>query len=172
MGTNIKQLNMLKPYKLALAILISSFVMISCKEESKKVIKTEPVTFIKEGTLKILKSSTDSLAASFHIEIAESAYETETGLMYRKGMMENQGMLFIFPDVRQRYFHMKNTEFPLDIIFIDEHLKIASFQENSKPFNEDTLPSQVPVKYVFEINAGLAEKLLLEVGDKVEFNRL
>ena len=44
-------------------------------------------------------------------------------------------MLFIFPDVAIHSFYMKNTQFPLDIIYIDENLRIASFQENAKPFN-------------------------------------
>jgi uncharacterized membrane protein (UPF0127 family) len=66
---------------------------------------------------------------------------------------------------------MKNTAFALDIIFIDEHLKIASFQKNAQPFNETGLSSKVPIKYVLEINAGLAEKWLLEVGDSIAFTR-
>ena len=86
-------------------------------------------------------------------------------------MAENQGMFFIFPDHRQHFFHMKNTEFGLDIVFLDENLKIASFQENVQPFDEKLLPSQVPAQYALEINAGLSEKWLLEVGDKVEFTK-
>ncbi len=164
---------MIKFHKLLLSILFGSFILIvSCKEDGKRVIKTETVTFTKEGILTIYKSQTDSVLVSMDIEIAETDYETETGLMYRKNMGENQGMLFIFPDIRQHFFHMKNTEFGLDIIFLDENLKIASFQENAKPFDEKLLPSQVPVKYALEINAGLSEKWLLEVGDSVEFTNL
>lgn len=142
----------------------------ACKEESKKIIKTEPIVFKKEGELNIFKAENDSLLASLNIEIAESEYETQTGLMYRKGMEENQGMLFIL-DIRPHYFHMKNTEFPLDIIFIKEDLKIASFQKNAKPFNETLLPSKTPVKYALEVNAGLSEKWTLRVGDKIEFTK-
>lgn len=67
---------------------------------------------------------------------------------------------------------MKNTEIPLDIIYIDEDFKIASFQENAEPFNEKGLSSQVPIKYVLELNAGLAEKLLLEIKDSISFKKL
>jgi len=159
--------------KLILSVFVSSFlIFLSCKEDAKRVIKTETITFTKEGILTILKAQTDSVLVRLDIEIAETDYETETGLMYRKIMAENQGMLFIFPDIRQHFFHMKNTEFGLDIIFLDEDLIIASFQENTKPFDEKLLPSQVPVKYALEINAGLSEKWLLEVGDKVEFTIL
>jgi uncharacterized membrane protein (UPF0127 family) len=142
-----------------------------CKEEAKKVIKTETIAFTKEGTLQILKQETDSVLVNLDIEIAETDYETQTGLMYRKGMDDNQAMLFVFPDVAMHSFYMKNTEFPLDIIYIDENLRIASFQENAQPFDENGLSSQVPIKYVLEINAGLSESLTLEVGDQITFTR-
>lgn len=145
--------------------------LFSCKEESNKTIKTEEVTFTKEGTLQILKKETDTLLIDLNIEIAESDYETQTGLMYRKGMERNQAMLFIFPEAAIHSFYMKNTAFPLDIIFIDENQKIASFQENAEPFNQNGLSSQVPVKYVLEVNAGLAEEWLLESGDRIVFKR-
>ena len=164
---------MIKINTLKASILLGSFIFFSaCKDETKKAIKTETVTFTKEGILTIYKAETDSVLTTLDIEIADSDYETETGLMYRKSMAENQGMLFIFPDVRQHFFHMKNTEFGLDIIFLNEDLRIASFQENAQPFDEKLLPSQVPVKYALEINAGLSEKWVLEVGDQVEFNKL
>lgn len=164
---------MIKSNKYILLLLIGSFMWFqSCKESSKRVIKTEPITFTKEGELSFYKAETDSILATINIEFAESSYETETGLMYRKSMADKEGMLFIFPDVRQHYFHMKNTEFPLDIIFIDENLKIASFQKNTKPFDKNLLPSQVPVQYVLEINAGLSEKWQLGISDRVEFTEI
>jgi len=84
-------------------------------------------------------------------------------------MADNQGMLFIFPDEQMHSFYMKNTEISLDIIFLKSDLTIASFQENTQPMNETGLSSQVPIQYVLEVNAGLAQKWLLEVGDKIEY---
>lgn len=160
-------------HSIILGLVLTSFMLfVGCKNDAKRTIKTQAVTFTKEGVLTIYKGQSDSLAVRFDIEIAESDYETETGLMYRKSMSENQGMLFIFPDIRQHFFHMKNTEIGLDIIFLDENLKIVSFQENAKPFDEKLLPSQVPVQYALEINAGLSEKWLLEVGDQIAFTKL
>jgi len=143
----------------------------SCKEESKKVIKTEPVTFKKEGELSIFKSEKDSLLTKLEIEIAESEYETQTGLMYRQSMEDHQGMLFIFQNESVHSFYMKNTEFPLDIIFVKADSTIGSFQENAQPLSEKGLSSQVPVQFVLEVNSGLAEKWLLEVGDRIEFQK-
>ena len=145
------------------------FMLSSCKNESNTVITTEEINFKKEGELRIFKK--DSLLINLDIEIAESDYETQTGLMNRSFMNRNQGMLFIFNDLRVHNFHMKNTQIPLDLIFINEKLEIASFQENAKPLDESPLSSQVPIKYVLEINAGLAEKWLLEVGDRISYNK-
>lgn len=152
-------------------VLAIVLVTISCKTESKQSIKTETVSFTKEGTLAILSFETDSIKADFEIEIAETEYETQTGLMYRKSMKENRGMLFIQPTESLQYFYMKNTEIALDIIYINSGMKIVSFQKNAQPFNEDTLPSNVPAKYVFEVNAGLSDKLGLQVGDSISFTR-
>lgn len=156
--------------KYATFLMICTLVFLACKGDAKNEIKTEVVSFIKEGELSIFKK--DSLLTNLDIEISETDYETETGLMYRESMEENQGMFFIQDELKVQNFYMKNTHISLDLIFIDENLKIVSFQENAKPFDESSLSSQVPAKYVLEVNAGLAEKWLLEVGDSISFTRL
>lgn len=162
----------MKSFRFIIYLFASFLILQSCKEESKKVIKTEPVVFTKEGELQIFNMGTDSILTKIDIEIAETSYETETGLMYRKGMEEHQGMLFIFEDVRLHNFYMKNTEFPLDIVYVKDNMTIASFQENAQPLDEKSLPSKVPVQYVLELNAGLVQKWGLKVGDSISFNRL
>jgi uncharacterized membrane protein (UPF0127 family) len=152
-------------------VLISLILLFfaACKNEAKNSIKTEKIGFTKEGELSIFKK--DSLLSKIDIEIAETDYETETGLMHRSSMEERQGMLFIQDEIKVQNFYMKNTQIPLDLIFIDEDLKIVSFQENAIPYDESSLSSKVPAKYVLEVNAGLAEKWLLEVGDSISFIR-
>jgi len=156
---------------LACLILASGFFLITCgdKKSDKKVIKQE-VSFKKEGTLRLFKN--DSLIVKLDIEIADNEYETQTGLMYRKSMQNDRGMLFIFPDSRPRYFYMKNTEFSIDIIYLSEDKKIVSIQKNAEPFNEASLPSDGPAKYVLEVNAGLSNRLGLEAGYRMDFNTI
>ncbi len=158
-------------HKSSVILIVVALLLFSCKEESKKTIATQSIDFTHEGDLSIFLNSSDTLKTKFNIEFAETDYETQTGLMYRKGMDSNQGMLFIFPDERVHSFYMKNTEFPLDIIYIKEDLRIASFQENAQPLNESGLTSQVPIKYVLEINGGLAQELGLSIGDSISFSR-
>lgn len=141
-----------------------------CKDE-QKTIKPVIVEFEKEGEL-MLKKANDSLIKRLDIEIADDDYQTQTGLMYRDDMDENQGMLFVFPEADYHSFYMKNTKIALDIIYIDAEKKIVSFQKNAQPFSEASLPSNVPAKYVLEINAGLSDQWQLEIGDKIEYTRL
>ncbi len=143
--------------------------MVSCKEEGNKKIETATITFQKEGTLSIRNVKTDSASIKIDIEIAESPYEIQTGLMYRDTMEEKEGMLFIFQEMSMHSFYMKNTKIALDLIFIDDQLKIASIHKNAKPMDESPLPSKVPVQYVLEINAGLADKWSLEIGDSITY---
>lgn len=149
-------------------IIVSLICFTSCKDE-KKDLKPVVVPFTKEGELTLYKSTSDSIIVKLDIEIADTDYDVQTGLMYRNSMKENRGMLFVFPTMRERFFYMKNTRIPLDLIFLDNDKNVVSFQENAQPFNEAQLRSTVPAQYVLEVNAGLAEKWLLEIGDRMEY---
>ncbi|MEZ4792978.1 MAG: DUF192 domain-containing protein [Gelidibacter sp.] len=140
----------------------------SCKED-KKTVKPIVITFKKEGELTIKKTVSDSIIKTIDIEIADDDYQTQTGLMYRDSMKDDQGMLFVFPKASYHSFYMKNTRIPLDIIYIGSDKKIVSIQKNAKPFDETSLPSNAPAQYVLEINAGLSDTWTLEVGDMIEF---
>ncbi len=143
-----------------------------CKEESKKAISTAPITFTKEGELEIFRAETDSLVTRLDIEIADTDYEIQTGLMYREGMEQNQGMLFVFPDMAYHSFYMKNTLIPLDLIFIDDQLRVVTIKQNAQPLDESGIPSEVPVQYVLEVNAGLTASWGLEAGDRIVYKTL
>jgi hypothetical protein len=156
-----------------IALAISSIILLvfGCKEGQKSIVGPINIEFKKEGTLQLYKSGTDSIISTFEIELAEDAYETQTGLMNRGSMQNNQAMLFIFPDVEMRSFYMKNTLIPLDIIYIDETEKVVSIQKNAKPMDETALPSKAPAKYVLEINAGLSDQLNIVKGDSIAFSK-
>jgi len=129
------------------------------------------IDFQHEGNLVILPSDMhDSLFVK--IELAELDTEMMQGLMYRKNMEENEGMLFIYPYSQEMYFWMKNTYIPLDLIFIAEDGKIVDLAENTTPLSEKNIVSTVLSKYVLEVNAGFCERNFIIVGDMVEWERL
>lgn len=143
----------------------------SCKENKATEVLTKEVTFKKEGSLVLKKAANDSIIANLDIEFAEGDYEIQTGLMYRKSMLDSRGMLFIFESARPRAFYMKNTDFGLDIIFLDAEQKVINIHKNAVAGDQTSLPSNAPAQYVLEVNAGLSEQWNLETGDSMEFTR-
>lgn len=158
----------MKPCKYYLLLIICFFICIACKNNSSDntVIPFEEPPFNKEGNLTLFKSDGQKIR-SIDIEIADTDYERELGLMNRNILATNHGMLFIQNTQYVQTYHMKNTRIPLDLVYIDRDKKIVSFSEDAKPMDETILSSQVPAQYVLEINAGLAQEWLLEVGDYV-----
>lgn len=127
--------------------------------------------FKKEGTLQfVAKTGADTLR-KIDIQLAQTDEQRADGLMYRKSMSDDQGMLFIFPDLEERSFWMKNTYISLDIIYIDENFEIVSIQKYATPLSEEGLPSFKKAKYVLEVNGGFSDKYHIAYGDKIAFSR-
>ncbi len=104
-------------------------------------------------------------------EVAQTEEQREQGLMYRKELGENQGMLFIMPYSGNQEFWMKNTLIPLDLIFIGEDLIIKGMVENAIPESTNPLGISEPSRYVLEVNGGYCRKNGIQAGDTVKFIR-
>ena len=107
---------------------------------------------------------------TFNVEVAKTIEERRIGLMYRKKLLNNEGMLFIFPREKIIQLWMKNTYIPLDVIFISENKVIVDIKKNMEKLSETIVKSKVKSRYALEFNAGLINKLDIEIGDKVFFN--
>ena len=103
----------------------------------------------------------------FTVDIADTKKERKKGLMFKKELKSNNGMLFIFPNSQIVNIWMKNTLIPLDIIYISEESTITQIIKNALPKNKTIHSSKELTKYVLEINAGLAIKHNIKVGNKV-----
>ena len=106
--------------------------------------------------------------APFSVEIAISEEERAKGLMNRESLAKDSGMWFVFPSMVQEKFWMKNTLIPLDLIFVDENMKVVYIIENAPAESTELLSSSVPYKYVLEIAGGSVEEKGIEVDDTVE----
>jgi len=104
---------------------------------------------------------------SLTVEMAITGRQQEQGLMYRRQMDADCGMLFVFPNPTQITFWMKNTYLPLDMLFIRADGTVSSIAAHTKPRTLDPVPSAEPVKAVLELNAGRAKALGIEEGAKV-----
>lgn len=107
------------------------------------------------------------------VEVADSPSKQALGLMYRRELAEDQGMLFIYSRIETMSFWMKNTLIPLDIMFFDHDLRLINVSANTPPCKTARCPSYkstAPGKYVLEVNAGLANKWGVQPGDKLELH--
>jgi uncharacterized membrane protein (UPF0127 family) len=105
---------------------------------------------------------------SFQVEVAEKPIDIQVGLMHRKSMPEEHGMLFLLSEEpKAASFWMKNTLIPLDMLFIGRDGKILNLHHNAQPHALNGIKSGVPVVAVIEINGGLAKKLGIKIGDRV-----
>jgi uncharacterized membrane protein (UPF0127 family) len=138
------------------------FVLAACAAPDKA--GAEPGAI---SPLEDLQVVTRTGAHSFKVEIADDEAERTQGLMNRPSMGQDHGMLFQFPDERDRSFWMHNTYIPLDIIYIDGAGKIVSIAANATPFSETPIPSMGAAKAVLELNGGRAEALGIQPGDTV-----
>lgn len=100
----------------------------------------------------------------FKVETAQTQHELSLGLMYRKSMPKNQGMIFLFPTPRQTAFWMKNTYLPLDLIFVNDKHQISGIVENAQPLSEKFIYSPIRTIAVIELNAGVAKEKNLHRG--------
>lgn len=102
--------------------------------------------------------------ARFNVEVADDEAERSRGLMFRESMPRSSGMLFVYPSPRQATFWMKNTLIPLDMIFADEAGRVTRVHENAVPQDITTIDGGPGVRFVLEINGGLARRLGIAEG--------
>jgi len=118
----------------------------------------------KTDTVEILTSRG---RVKFTVELAVTPAEQARGLMYRKSLAPDRGMLFPYRRPQRAAFWMKNTLIPLDIIYIAPDGRVLSIARNAVPRDETPLPSGGPVGSVLEIPGGRAAQLGILPGDRV-----
>lgn len=105
---------------------------------------------------------------SFQVEVARNDADRAQGLMFRRSMAPDRGMLFDFERVEPVSMWMQNTYLSLDMLFIRQDGTIARIVANTEPLSTRTISSGEPVLAVLELNAGTAAKLGIKPGDRVE----
>ncbi len=105
----------------------------------------------------------------FTVEVAKTPEQQARGLMYRRSLARDRGMVFPYDPPQTVGFWMKNTLIPLDIIFIRADGRIARIAANTTPLSLDPVPSGEPVATVLEIRGGRAAELGIREGDLVSW---
>lgn len=164
--------------KYAVYVLVFAFVAFifisgvgSCKNQGKQArVKTEGTTtyepkFRKDGELWLISANTGDTLKSFNVEYANTPERIEYGMMYRRSMAHDMGMLFFMGDMQMRSFWMKNTYLALDIIYLNHRMEVVSIIKNAEPLNTTSLPSEGPAMYVLEVPGGTSDAIGLQKGD-------
>ena len=120
-----------------------------------------------QEALEPLEIVTAGGAHRFSVEVMRTSEQLSQGLMFRRYLPDDRGMLFDFKTEQPVQFWMKNTYLPLDMIFISKAGKIVSIAENTEPLSEKLVPSGAPVAAVLEVNAGTAARIHAAPGDTV-----
>jgi uncharacterized protein len=115
-----------------------------------------------------LEIDTASGAHVFDVEVVRTAAEREHGLMDRRSMPADHGMLFDFQEEQPVVFWMKDTYIPLDMIFVAADGRVVGIKSDAKPMDETLIRSGAPTLGVVELNAGAAEAMGLKIGDRVK----
>ena len=123
---------------------------------SAQTLRTEPLDIV-----------TAHGARHFTVEIADTDATRESGLMFRKSMAPNRGMLFDFGTPQTVTFWMKNTLIPLDMVFIAKDGHVVAIKRNAAPMSEALIPSGAPIVGVLELRGGRAAEIGVKPGDEV-----
>jgi hypothetical protein len=105
----------------------------------------------------------------FHVELATTPAQLEQGLMFRRTLAPDAGMLFDFKTPSPVSMWMKNTFIPLDMVFIDAGGRVINIAERTVPQSLDPVAAAAPARAVLEVNGGTAARLGIKPGDRVVF---
>ena len=108
--------------------------------------------------------------ATVAVEVATTGPQRELGLMFRKHLDDNAGMIFVFPDSAPRNFWMHNTPIPLDMIFADASGQVTGIVANAEPYSDKLDGVEGNAEYVLEVNGGFCAKNGIKPGDKMDFS--
>ena len=105
----------------------------------------------------------------FLVELAETPAQMEQGLMFRRQLAPDAGMLFDYRQPTVATMWMKNTLIPLDMLFVDADGRIVNIHQRAVPESTAIIAAAAPVRAVIELNGGTAARLGIRPGDRVEF---
>ena len=144
---------------LLLSVLAGIFAAISgCSAQDKD---RASVTFINQD---------GSTSAPFSMEVAADNAHRQRGLMFRKSIGPQEGMIFVFPNDDDHSFWMKNTLIALDMVFVSSDWRVVGVLENVPPLSEASRTVGTPSRYVLEFAAGTMKRVGVTTGSQVQLS--
>jgi uncharacterized membrane protein (UPF0127 family) len=153
--------------RLAVTAVAALALATGCKSDGQRAGSTSAPPAAASATI-----DTGARKVTFRLELALTPQEQERGLMFRKSLDADAGMLFVSKFEGPHVFWMKNTLIPLDMIFIDDSGRIVGIVERAEPLTLVNRDVGVPSRYVLEVNGGWAEAHGVGAGDLVRFENV
>lgn len=153
-----KVVAMLVSRRRALVLFIAAAGMAACPAAAE--------TDVVRGLLEV---ETEQGRVPFRVEIPQTQEGFRRGLMFRKSLAADAGMLFLWRKDLVASMWMKNTYVPLDMLFIDSHGVVVMVEENTVPESLRSIVATQPVRAVLELNAGTARRFGIKPGSKIHY---
>jgi uncharacterized protein len=153
--------------RFAIAAILTLVPLTACHD--RLVEEASAATPAKLEVVTVTIATSDGRTHRYKAEVARTPEQQARGLMYRRTMARDVGMLFPFPEPRMASFWMSNTYLPLDIIFISPEGRVVNVGEGV-PLRLDTVESTGPAGSVLELNRGEAARIGLSPGDRISWN--
>jgi hypothetical protein len=141
--------------------LLAAFTLLACACPRGAAPPTGPHVVVESGGKSYL----------VEVEVADDDAKRQRGLMFRRELAEDRGMIFVFDDEAQHAFWMKDTLIPLDMIFIDTDGRVSGIVARAQPLSLEPLQGG-PSRYVLEVPGGWAARRGVKTGDRVRIERL
>lgn len=153
------------------AALLALLLAAGCADSADQAgtLGAEP-TFRKDGTLTFVGPDGAAIR-TIDVEIAETPETRAQGLMGRRQMGYDKGMLFLFPEADDSGFWMRNTPMPLDIVFVGPDSQVVSIAERTTPFSDENIYPAAPKQFVVEVRAGFADRFGLTDSTRIRWQR-
>ncbi len=127
-------------------------------------------TFRPQGTLEFVRPD-GTVIRAIEIEFAEDEASRQQGLMHRRQMTLNQGMLFLFDRPDKLSFWMANTPMPLDIMFVGADSQIVNIAKRTKPLSQERIESTGDAQYVVEVRGGFSDRFGIDDSTRIQWQR-
>ena len=152
-------------------ILLAAFLLSGCgSPERDSSVDQKDRSIRVDGTLEFYRPD-HSVIQSIQIEISETPEAHAKGLMGRRVLELNEGMLFVYQSAEPQTFWMHNTPLSLDMIFVDEKGRVVNIAKRTTPMSDQTYSSKGPVQSVVEVRAGFTDHFGIDEGTRIRWRR-
>ena len=157
--------------------MVGLLLLLACQRPPANLGQSQPASSTsgspsESSSVVVFEPQSGAAPVRVRVELARTPEEQARGLMYRRSLPEDGGMLFLFDRAEPRRFWMRNTYIPLDMIFLDDQRVVVGIEENTVPLDETGRGPDRPAQYVVEVKGGYARSHGIGIGARAQFEHV